>query len=151
MQKREFLNKADEKARVDLFKVIITILLVVFIVCVVVSNITYNNLKKTNDRLYTENSELKFQNDILSKDIKTAKYKVGDIVQVEFGGVITELRHELCRIVGVKRKGCGIYYSTSSLVDGGYGAEIEEDRIVPGKYKETEVNMKVKKYIPIEE
>ena len=135
----------------DIFKVIIVVLLGLLIAISIVSNIAYDNLKQTNNRLYEEINELKFQNDILSKDIKTAKYKVGDIVQVEFGGVETKLRHELCRIVGVKRKGCGIYYDVSSLEDDGYGPEIEEDRIIPGKYKETEVNMKVKKYIPIEE
>jgi predicted RND superfamily exporter protein len=138
------MNNKNEKK--NIWKVIALTLFFITIVLCIISNINYKKLSQYNEKLYEENNELRFQNDRLSQDIKTAKYKVGDIVKVEFGGVITAERQELCKIVGVKRKGCSIYYDVSSLEKDGYGPEIEEDRIVPGKYKEVEINIKSKKY-----
>jgi hypothetical protein len=136
-------NKNEKK---NIWKVISLILFLITIVLCIVTNIGDKEFRQHIEGLYKENNELRNQNYILSQDIKTAKYKVGDIVKVEFGGVISAERQELCKILNVKRKGCNIYYDVGSLEDDGYGPEIEEGRIVPGKYKEVEIKVTSKKY-----
>jgi hypothetical protein len=138
------MNNKNEKK--NIWKVIALTSFVITIVLCIVTNIGDKELRQHVEKIYKENNELRNQNYILSQNIEAAKYKVGDIVKVEFGGPLSTERQELCKIVGVKRKGCGIYYKVFSLEDDGYGSEIEEDRIVPGKYKEIVIEIKSKKY-----
>jgi hypothetical protein len=116
----------------------------ILLICLVVSSIISINIiikkSKTIVSLYEEIGQLQRDNDKLSIAIEEAKYKVGDIVIVEFGGVLSDPRYEACEILSIKRQGCSFVYDVSNMSSEGMGINVEEERIIrKAKKSKTEI------------